>query len=88
MTANSKKVLNYLKEVNGAKVTAADVAEAIGMEKKQVDGCFTQSLQRKGFGIRIPAEVELEDGTHKAVKFLALTDAGLALDPDADTDAE
>ena len=81
MKENSKMVLNYLKENAGACVTAADVAEALGLEKRQVDGIFTSAIQRKGLGVRVPAEVELEDGTHKAVKFLNLTDAGLAFDP-------
>lgn len=87
MKENSKKVLNYLKSINGANVTAADVAEATGLEKRSVDGIFTSALQRKGYGVRIPAEVELEDGTHKAVKFLQLTPAGMSFDPDAE-DAE
>jgi hypothetical protein len=87
MKENSKKVLNYLKSINGADVTAADVAEAIGLEKRSVDGIFTSALQRKGYGVRVPAEVELEDGTHKAVKFLQLTPAGMSFDPDAE-DAE
>lgn len=87
MGENSKKVLNYLKEVNGSNVTAADVAEALGMEKRSVDGSFTSAIQRKGLGIRTSAEIELEDGTHKAVKFLSLTPAGMAYDPDAE-DAE
>lgn len=87
MKENSKKVLNYLKEVNGSNVTAADVAEALGLEKRQVDGIFTSAIQRKGLGIRTAAEVELEDGTHKGVKFLSLTAAGMAFDPDAE-DAE
>ena len=87
MKENSKKVLNYLKEINGAQVTAADVAEALGLEKRQVDGSFTSAIQRKGLGVRIPAEIELEDGTHKAVKFLSLTADGMSFDPDA-TDAE
>ena len=34
MKENSKKVLNYLKEINGTAVTAADVAEALGLEKR------------------------------------------------------
>ena len=84
---NTVSVINYLKEVNGQNVTAADVAEALGLEKRTVDGIFTSAIQRKGFGVRTPAEVELDDGTHKAVKFLSLTDAGLALDLDAE-DAE
>ena len=84
---NTVSVINYLKEVNGQNVTAADVAEALGLEKRTVDGIFTSAIQRKGFGVRTLAEVELDDGTHKAVKFLSLTDAGLALDLDAE-DAE
>lgn len=84
MKENSKKVLNYLKEMKGTDVTAADVADALGLEKRQVDGIFTSAIQRKGLGVRVPAEVELEDGSHKAVKFLVLTADGLAFDPDAD----
>ena len=84
MKENSKKVLNYLKEMKGTDVTAADVADALGLEKRQVDGIFTSAIQRKVLGVRVPAEVELEDGSHKAVKFLVLTADGLAFDPDAD----
>lgn len=87
MSDNSKKVLNYMKEINGADVTAADVAAALGLEKRQVDGIFTSAIQRKGYGVRIPAEVEMEDGSHKPVKFLKLTDAGMAFDPDAVVEA-
>lgn len=86
MKENSKKVLEYLKEINGTNVTAADVAEVLGLEKRQVDGIFTSAIQRKGLGVRVPAEIELEDGNHKAVKFLTLTDAGMAFDPDADAE--
>ena len=87
MKENSKKVLNYLKEVNGQNVTAADVAEALGLEKRSVDGIFTSAIQRKGLGVRTPAEIELDDGTHKGVKFLSLTTEGMNFDPDA-TDSE
>ena len=87
MKENSDKVLNYLKEVNGQQVTAADVAEALGLEKRSVDGIFTSAIQRKGLGIRTPAEIELDDGTHKSVKFLSLTSEGMNFDPTAE-DAE
>ena len=86
MKENSKKVLEYLKKVNGQDVTSGDVAEALGLEKRQVDGIFTSAIQRKGLGIRTPAEIELADGTHKAIKLLSLTDAGLSFDPDADAE--
>ena len=86
MKDNSKKVLNYLKEVNGQQVTAADVAEALGLEKRSVDGIFTSAIQRRGLGVRTPAEIELDDGSHKAVKFLSLTAEGMSFDPDADAE--
>ena len=88
MKENSKKVLNYLKEVQGENVTSADVAAALDLEKRSVDGIFTSAIQRKGLGVRTPAEIELDDGTHKAVKFLSLTPAGMEFDPDATEDAE
>jgi hypothetical protein len=87
MKENTKKVFEFLRTVNGQNVTAADVAEALGLEKRSVDGIFTSAIQKKGFGIRVPAEIELDDGSHKAVKFLQLTDAGMTLDlenPDAE----
>ena len=86
MKENSRKVLDYLKSVNGQNVTSADVAEALGFEKRSVDGIFTSAIQRKGLGIRTPAEIELDDGTHKAVKFLSLTAEGMNFDPDADAE--
>jgi hypothetical protein len=87
MKENSKKIFMYLKDNHGANMTAQDVAEALGLEKRSVDGSFTSALQRKGLGIRVPAEVELEDGSHKQVKFLVLTETGLAFDPDATEEA-
>ena len=87
MKENSKRVLNYLKEINGENVTAADVAATLGLEKRSVDGIFTSAIQKKGLGVRTPAEVELEDGTHRQIKLLSLTDAGMALDVE-NSDAE
>ena len=80
MKENSIKILEHLKTLNGANVTSGDVAEALGLGKRSVDGSFT-SFQRKGLGVRVPAEIELEDGTHKSVKFLKLTEAGMAFNP-------
>jgi hypothetical protein len=87
MKENTKKVFEFLRTVNGQNVTAADVAEALGLEKRSIDGIFTSAIQKKGYGVRIPAEIELEDGSHKGVKFLQLTEAGMTLDlenPDAE----
>lgn len=84
---NAKTVFNYVKEHNGEDFTAADIAAATGLEVRSVNGIVTSAFQRKGLMERVPAEVQLEDGSHKPVKFIRLTDAGLAFDPNA-TDAE
>lgn len=83
ISEKSLVVLNYLKENYGVKMTAADIADALGMEKKTVDGIVTSGLQRKGYAERIPAEIEVDGGLHKAVKFIQATEAGLAYDHDA-----
>ena len=64
--------------------TAADIAEATGLEVRSVNGIVTSAFQRKGLMERIPAEIQLEDGTHKAVKFISLTEEGKSFDPDAE----
>lgn len=88
LSENSKKVITFLQGIGDANVTAADVAEKLGIEDKRVvNGVFT-ALQKKELGVRVEKEIELEDGTHKKVKFLKLTDAGKAIDPNASEDAE
>lgn len=89
MKENTKRVITYLQGLKANdNVTASDVADALGLEKRSVDGIFTSAIQRKELGVRVPAEIELEDGTHKTVKFLKLTEAGYAIDVNADPDAE
>ena len=87
MKENSRNILNYLKQHNGEDLTAADVAEALGIGKRSVDGSFT-ALCKKGLGVRTPAEVELDDGTHKGIKLLSLTAEGMAFDPDQEDEAK
>ena len=81
---NSRKVLEYVSAHDGENMTAADIAEGTGLEVKSVNGIVTSAFQKKGLMERTPAEVELEDGTHKAIKLVSLTDAGRNFDPDAE----
>lgn len=81
---NSKKVFNYVKEMDGQDITAADIAEATGLEIKSVNGIVTSAFQRKSLMERVPAKIQLEDGTSKDVKFIKLTEEGKAFDPDAE----
>jgi len=88
MKENSKTVWQFLVDHQGQDVTAADISEATGLAKRSVDGIVTSALQRKGYAVRTPAEVEVaaEDGTvsHKSVKYITLTAEGLALNPETD----
>ena len=88
VSEKSLVVLDYLKSIGDANVTAADIAEALGMEKKSVDGIVTSGLIRnKGLAERIPAQIEVadEEGNvkYKDVKFIKLTAAGQAYDHEA-----
>ena len=86
MKESTKTIIKFLQANADKDMTAADVAEALGLEKKSVDGTFTAALQRKGYGFREEAEVEVEDGKHATVKFLKLTEAGVNYDVDATED--
>ena len=44
MKPNTKSVIDYLQGIGAANVTAADVAAAVGLEKRQVDGIFTSAI--------------------------------------------
>lgn len=82
MSDNAKKVLGYLKGVKDD-VTVHDISDAVGLPVNSITGTFN-SFVKKGLGERVTAEVEMVDGSHKAVKFLKLTDAGLNYDPSTD----
>lgn len=84
MSANTLNVIEYLKAHNGENLTAQDVADALDVDVKVVNGAFTSGIQKKGLGQRIEAEIELDDGSHRKVKFLTLTADGLAFTPEAE----
>ena len=69
---NSRKVFDYVKSMEGHDITAQDIADATGLTTKQVNGSVTSAFQRKGLMQRTPANIALEDGTVKAVKFISL----------------
>ena len=81
VSERSLLVLDFLKQNADKKMTAADIGEALGLEKKSVDGIVTSGLCRKGLAERIPAEIEVvnENGdvVHKTVKFIRATEAGM-----------
>lgn len=72
-------IFDYLIANKGNIVTLDDMAAALNADKRSVNGSFN-SLVRKGFAARTPVTVEAD----VAVKYLVLTDEGLALDPTAE----
>ena len=74
-----QKIMAYLTSVAGEHVTLDDMAAAIGVEKRSVNGSFN-ALVKKGLCARTPATIEAP----VAVKYLVLTDAGMACDPTAE----
>jgi hypothetical protein len=86
MSENAVKLLNFLKSTT-EDVTVHDISAQVGLPVNSITGTFN-SFVKKGLGERVAAEVELEDGTHKAVKILKLTEAGMAYDPTAVEAAE
>jgi len=80
---NSKLVFNYVSDHDGEDFTAKDIADATGLNVRQVNGIVTSAFQKKGLMAREEAEIKLEDGTHDKVKFIRLTEKGRAFDPEA-----
>lgn len=76
---NSRKVYDYVVANDGKDFTAKDIAEALDLDVKQVNGIVTAAFQRKGLMAR--EEVAITGGT---VKYIRLTDEGRAFNPDAE----
>ena len=75
LSENSVKVINFLKENHGKKMTSQEVAEALDMSTATVNGVFT-ALSNKELGYR-------EEATVKGavdISFLAITDEGKTAD--------
>ena len=88
MKDSTKRVFKYLQGLGANdNVTANDVANALNLDTRTVNGIFTAAIQRKKFGYRDEKEIELADGTHSKVKFLRLNDDGKSFDLNA-VDAE
>lgn len=93
MNDNSKKVFQFVKEHDGEDFTAQDIADALDMKVRSVNGIITSAFQRHKNAakeevplmVRVPAEiVDPETGLHKPVKFIQLTDEGREFDPEAE----
>lgn len=87
MKDTTKTVFNYIKEHEAENITAGDIEAATGIPVKSVNGIVTAALigvgknaANKGYVERVAGELEVTDDegnvSHKAVKFIKLTDKG------------
>ena len=81
MSENAQAIIAHLIATNNAPATLDDVADALNIDKKKVNGAFN-ALVRKGYCARVAAMIEAP----VTVKYLVLTDAGMAFDPSADAE--
>ena len=81
MSENAQAIIAHLITTNNAPATLDDVADALNIDKKKVNGAFN-ALVRKGYCARVAATIEAP----VTVKYLVLTDAGMAFDPSADAE--
>lgn len=77
---NAQAVLRYLQADPNGQYTADDLADALGLTSRQINGTAT-GLQKKGLTERIVVE-----GIEK--KVIKLTSEGLNVDPAAEKPAE
>lgn len=80
MNENTRKILDYVIEHDGEDFTVADVAAALDMPVRGVNGSVTalgRSTKSHPDALieRIPAEIEV-DGAIKNVSFVRVTEAG------------
>ena len=80
LSENAQAVVKYLQANPGANLTADDLAEALGLTSRQINGTAT-GLQKKGITERVVVE-----GIDK--KVIQLTPEGAAMDPEMEKPAE
>ena len=80
LSENAQAVMKYLQANPGAACTADDLAEALGLTARQINGTAT-GLQKKGLTERV-----VVDGIEK--KVIRLTAEGAAIDPEMEKPAE
>lgn len=81
MTENSKNVFHFLHDNAGLNITAQEIAQKLGITISAVTGSVN-GLVKKGYAIRNEETSTSEDGKTVVVKYIALTDEGMAFDPE------
>lgn len=81
MTTGALNVFNFMKSHPGEEMTKQAIAAELGVTVSTVVGA-TNWLLKNSYATEREESVEV-DGKQKVVKYIKLTDAGLAYDPEA-----
>lgn len=82
MTDNAKKVFYFLKENHDIDtLTVQEIAAKLDLTVPAVTGSVN-GLVRKKMAVRTENAITGEDGKVSTVKYIALTDEGMAFDPE------
>lgn len=81
MSENAQAIIAHLVATNNAPATLDDLADALNIDKKKVNGAFN-ALVKKGFCARVAATIEAP----VTVKYLVLTEDGMNYDPANDAE--
>ena len=94
---NTRIVFDYIKEHEDENITAKDIAAALDLDPRQVNGIITGAFARHTKQVgdekvkdplaeRLEGELEIEDKDgnikHESVKFVKLTESGRNFDPE------
>lgn len=86
MTDNARKVFDYLKTNYGKHITAQAMARDLGISINAVTGSVNglcRDTKHPAYAVRKEVEIVEEDGKTSIIKYISLTDEGLAFNPDA-----
>lgn len=70
-------LLQFLQKKDGVELTAADIAEEMGVLSIAVNGVLN-GLVKRNLAVRVEQTVVMPDETEKVLKFIELTDEGKA----------
>lgn len=84
MTDNAKLVFSYLRENYGKNITAQEAAAALGVSVNTVTGSVNglcRATKHPAYAVRKEVEVTDAEGKTSTVKYISLTEEGMAFDP-------
>lgn len=81
MTQNSKNVFYFLRDNHDVRLTANEIAQNLNISIAAVTGSVN-GLCKKGYAQRTEETVTNADGKTSVIKYISLTDEGMAFDPE------